>query len=180
MGRAECLGPVADGEVGVGRKRPPLKWLAIGLVALIAIGVLTSVWIMNRSNVPRFSVLSGREPSERSYFQRGGVLGNAGENIDYVFEANYDHVIRLARTELVKDAGWKEKAYTWSKEPFADFTPSGPGSGIRIIRGDRTLPPSFRKNIPVKERHKWVVITFSRDYNALEFWVREMWRRMKR
>src|SRR5688572_24200886 len=120
------------------RKRPWLRWLSIGFFALVAIASLTSVWILNRSNVPRFSVLSRREPSERYEYQMLGRIGNVGENVTYVFEANYDDVVQLARAELVKDAGWKESPSR--SKLYADFDPTGPGTGIGIIRGDRTLP----------------------------------------
>lgn len=147
----------------------------MGFVALLAIITLTSVWILNRSSAPRFSVLDGREPSERYEYQMLGRIGNVGENVTYVFEANYDDIIQLARAELVRDAGWNESPSR--SKLYADFDPTGPGSGIRIIRGNRTLPVSFRRKIPEKERHKWVVITFSRDYSALEVWLREAWRK---
>ena len=159
-------------------KRRWFRWAAIGIVALVAVATLTSVWILNRSSVPRFSVLDGRAPSERYEYQMLGRMGNVGENVTYVFEANYDDIIQLARAELVRNSGWKETAPSHSKL-FAEFDPAGPGSGIRIIRGNRTLPVSFRRKIPEKERHKWVVITYNREYSAFEALLSEMWRKIQ-
>lgn len=129
------------------------KWAIVLL--LVAIGLTWMLW-PDRSRAVEYSLVLRAQLAEQAYSR---TKGGRATNI-YVVRAPFDEAVQIARTDLVAQ-GWTERLQNLDGKagggPFADYL--GPGKSIRVIRGDRTFPPSLRSTIPIADGRNWVVIS---------------------
>ncbi len=117
----------------------------------------------------------------------GGTSFGAGgrpvsEMRDYVIRMDYHAALKRLTREMRTRGTLHMSPFNEDGKmgggPFCDL--SAGSLQIRLIRGDRTLPPDARKAIPEAERSQWVVVSITEPARpAWQVWLEGLGRRLR-